>query len=86
MPQISGASWNFTSEIIGANINVERCTGATCTNFAPLFQESLYVSTVTDSVVTHGVTYRYRVRTAYYPTFNGGYYGYYSNIVTVTAP
>jgi hypothetical protein len=60
---------------------IERCEGAGCTSFMGLFGDtSANISTYTDSSVTSGTTYRYRV-----VAFNEGGYSAYSNIASIVA-
>jgi chitodextrinase len=80
----SGASvllnWqdNSTDEI---GFYIERCEGAGCTDFQGLFGDTpANVTTFTDSSVTSGITYRYRV-----VAYNAGGYSPYSNIATISA-
>ena len=64
---------------------VQRCTGATCTNFAPLATPGPFAGTgtvnYTDTTVAMGNTYRYRVA-AVNTTVQSGW----SNIATVAIP
>jgi PKD repeat protein len=78
----SGASvvltWqdNSSSEL---GFYIERCEGAGCTNFIGLFGDtSANISTYTDSLVTAGTTYGYRV-----VAYNAGGYSAYSNIASI---
>ncbi len=58
---------------------IERCEGAGCTSFTGLFGDtSANISTYTDSSVTSGTTYRYRV-----VAYNEGGYSAYSNIASI---
>jgi serine protease AprX len=63
---------------------VERCTGSSCTNFAPLptagstSTVGANVTTYTDTGLVRGTRYRYRVR-----AFNATGNSAYSNIITV---
>lgn len=60
---------------------IERCQGAGCTSFTGLFGDtSANISTYTDSLVTSGTTYRYRVI-----AYNEGGYSAYSNIASIVA-
>jgi PKD repeat protein len=79
---ISGASvvlnWrdNSSNEL---GFYIERCEGAGCTSFMGLFGDtSANISTYTDSSVTSGITYRYRV-----VAYNEGGYSAYSNIASI---
>jgi PKD repeat protein len=79
---ISGASvvlnWrdNSSNEM---GFYIERCEGAGCTSFMGLFGDtSANISTHTDSSVTSGTTYRYRV-----VAYNEGGYSAYSNIASI---
>ena len=79
---ISGASVVLTWQDNSSNeigFYIERCEGAGCTDFTGLFGDtSANVSTFTDSSVTSGTTYRYRV-----VAYNAGGYSSYSNIATI---
>ena len=69
---------NSSSEI---GFYIERCEGAGCTSFTGLFGDtSANISTYTDSSVTSGTTYRYRV-----VAYNEGGYSAYSNIASIVA-
>ncbi len=71
-------SWqdNSSNEI---GFYIERCEGAGCTSFTGLFGDtSANISTYTDSSVTSGTTYRYRV-----VAYNEGGYSAYSNIASI---
>jgi predicted phage tail protein len=60
---------------------VERCKGATCTNFKPIAYLPLNYKSYTDPALPRGTTFRYRV------TANGnGGNSPYSNIVKVITP
>ena len=81
---ISGASVVLTWQDNSSNeigFYIERCEGAGCTSFTGLFGDtSANVSTYTDSSVTSGTTYRYRV-----VAYNAGGYSPYSNIASIVA-
>ena len=62
-----------------SGFDIERCQGATCTNFAAIAQTAAGVSTIQDTGLTAGVTYRYRVR-----AFNDVGPSGYSNIAAAT--
>jgi hypothetical protein len=58
---------------------IERCEGAGCTSFMGLFGDtSANISTYTDSSVTSGTSYTYRV-----VAYNEGGYSAYSNIASI---
>jgi hypothetical protein len=79
---ISGASVVLTwqdnsSDELG--FYIERCEGAGCTNFMGFFGDtSANISTYTDSSVTAGTNYGYRVL-----AYNAGGYSAYSNIASI---
>ncbi|HEY6073354.1 MAG TPA: PKD domain-containing protein [Anaerolineales bacterium] len=79
---ISGASVVLTWQDNSSNelgFYIERCEGAGCTSFTGLFGDtSANISTYTDSLVTSGTTYRYRV-----VAYNEGGYSAYSNIASI---
>jgi hypothetical protein len=78
---ISGASVVLTWQDNSSNetaFYVERCEGAGCISFTGLGGSSANVPTFTDSSVTSGITYRYRV-----VAYNAGGYSSYSNIATI---
>ena len=60
---------------------IERCKGATCTNFAQIATVGLNVTTYANTGLSAKTTYRYRVR-AYNATGNSAY----SNIANATTP
>jgi subtilisin len=60
---------------------IERCKGATCTNFALIAAVGANVTSYSNTKLTANTTYRYRVQ-AYNASGNSGY----SNIVTATTP
>jgi hypothetical protein len=66
--------WVFTGGT-SASYTIERCAGATCTNFTSVGTDT--ASPYLDSGLTKGTTYRYRVRTT-----GGGI----SNVVTAVTP
>ena len=53
-------AWTNTTTIATA-ITVERCTGSTCTDFAPVAQLAASATTWTDTGLRSRVTYRYRL-------------------------
>ncbi len=60
MAQIN-LSWNPSTDNVGVTgYLLERCTGASCTNFAQIATPS--VTSYSDSGVVAGTTYRYRVQ------------------------
>ncbi|HYM13514.1 MAG TPA: fibronectin type III domain-containing protein, partial [Bryobacterales bacterium] len=63
----------------GANNDIERCTGSSCTSFSQIGQVSGTTTSYQDSSVSAGTTYNYRVRAQSGTSFSG-----YSNIATVT--
>jgi hypothetical protein len=67
---------NSTNE---TGFKLERCTGATCTNFAQITQTGANVTTFTNTGLARRTTYRYRVR-----AFNATGNSAYSNIVNGT--
>lgn len=71
-------SWtdNATNE---GGFKIERCTGATCTNFAQIATVGSNVITYSNTGLKRATTYRYRVS-----AYNAGGFSVYSNIVTVT--
>ena len=80
---ISGASIVLTWQDNSSNESafyIERCEGAGCTSFTGLGGTSANTSTYTDSSVTAGITYRYRV-----VAYNDGGFSSYSNIVSIVA-
>jgi FtsP/CotA-like multicopper oxidase with cupredoxin domain len=60
---------------------IERCTGAACTDFAPLAQVAANVQSFADLSVARGTTYAYRVY-----AFNGAGNSDASNTAEVTTP
>jgi predicted phage tail protein len=58
---------------------LERCTGATCTNFAQITETGANVTTFNNNGLARRTTYRYRVR-----AFNASGNSAYSNIVNGT--
>ena len=60
---------------------IERCKGATCTNFTQIFTVGANVTSCSNTGLVKRTTYRYRVR-AYNATGNSGY----SNIAAATTP
>ena len=75
-------SWNPSTENGGSIslYSIERCTGASCTNFA---QITTTTSTAySDSSAAAGTTYNYRVRAQ----DANGFYGPYSVVATATIP
>jgi PKD repeat protein len=79
---ISGASVVLTWQDNSSNelgFYIERCEGTGCTSFTGLFGDtSANISTYTDSSVTSGTTYTYRV-----VAYNEGGYSAYSNIASI---
>jgi hypothetical protein len=73
-------SWADTSNN-ETGFRIERCKGATCTNFAQIASTSANVTAFSNSGLAKNSTYRYRVR-AYNASGNSGY----SNIATATTP
>ena len=53
-------SWTDSSDN-EAGFRIERCLGATCSNFAPLFITTASATAYTDAGLDAGTTYRYRV-------------------------
>lgn len=62
-----------------SGFKIERCTGASCTNFAQIATVGANVTSYTNTGLTRNTTYRYRVRAT-----NAGGDSAYSNIATVT--
>jgi PKD repeat protein len=60
---------------------IERCTGATCTNFAQIAAVGANVKTFSNTGLKRNTSYRYRVR-----AYNGGGDSAYSNIATAKTP
>jgi len=60
-------------------INIERCTGATCTNFAQVASLGPNTTSYQNTGLAASTTYRYRVR-----AFNAGGSSPYSNIAAAT--
>jgi hypothetical protein len=60
---------------------LQRCAGATCTNFALIARLGKNVTTFVDTGLTAGRTYRYRVR-----AYNEAGFSSYSNIASAKAP
>jgi PKD repeat protein len=78
---ISGASVVLTWKDNSSNetaFYIERCEGTGCISFTGLGGTSANVSTYTDSPVTAGTTYRYRVTAS-----NDGGFSSYSNIASI---
>ena len=73
-----GLAWNDNSTN-ETGFQLERCTGATCTNFAQIAQPGANVTTFNNTGLTRRTTYRYRIR-----AFNAGGSSAYSNIVNGT--
>jgi hypothetical protein len=67
---------NSTNE---SEFQLERCTGATCTNFAQIAQPAANATTFDNTGLVRKTTYRYRVR-----AFNASGSSAYSNIVNGT--
>jgi predicted phage tail protein len=59
-----------------AGFKVERCTGATCTNFAVIKSTNANAVTLNNTALTANTVYRYRVR-----AFKGTLYSSYTTIV-----
>src|SRR3989344_5467863 len=79
VPKLSLA-WNVSTDNVGVmGYRIERCTGASCTNFAQIGTVSL-VNNYTDASALSGTAYRYRVRAV----DAAGNLSVYSNIVTET--
>ncbi|MGH9861796.1 MAG: fibronectin type III domain-containing protein [Candidatus Acidiferrales bacterium] len=60
---------------------IERCLGATCQNFAQIAQIGPNATAYSDTSLSAGTAYRYRVR-----AFNAGGNSPYSNMVSATTP
>ncbi|MFN2491854.1 MAG: fibronectin type III domain-containing protein [Pyrinomonadaceae bacterium] len=60
---------------------IERCTGAGCSNFAQVAQVTANITTYSNSTLAAGTTYRYRVR-----AFSAAGSSGYSNIAEATTP
>ena len=75
-------NWNASAEQGGSvsQYAVERCTGAGCTNFAPVATTSS--TSYVDSSVIPGTTYNYRVRAQ----DSNNFYGPYSAVVPAIVP
>ena len=71
-------SWSDTSNN-ETQFKIERCTGASCTNFSQIAQVGANVTTYTDNGLTRNTSYRYRVCAS-----NSSGNSAYSNVVTVT--
>jgi serine protease AprX len=73
-------SWidNSTNE---TGFRIERCKGASCTNFAELATVGANVTSYSNTGLTKNTAYRYRVR-----AYNAGGNSAYSNIATATTP
>jgi tartrate-resistant acid phosphatase type 5 len=59
--------------------NIERCSGSGCSNFTQINQTGADVTSFSDSGLSAGTTYRYRVR-----AFNGSGNSGYSNVTEAT--
>jgi fibronectin type 3 domain-containing protein len=80
-PTQIGLSWTASMDPSGiAHYVLERCTGATCTNFATLVP-SLTTTTYTDTTVVSGMTYNYIV----FAVDNATIAGLNSNVIDVSA-
>ncbi|MFZ1537044.1 MAG: fibronectin type III domain-containing protein, partial [Chromatiaceae bacterium] len=74
-------AWTAATDNVGVTgYRVERCTGATCTNFAQIATPT--TTSFSNTGLTAGTAYRYRVRAA----DAAGNLGGYSAIVTATTP
>jgi chitodextrinase len=74
-------NWTASTDNVGVNVyNLERCQGASCTNFAQI--RSPVPASFIDDTVSAGNTYRYRVRAA----DGSANLGAYSNIASATTP
>jgi titin len=71
-------SWTDNSDN-ETNFDIERCTGATCTNFAALTSVGTNVTTYRDNSVARRTTYRYQVKAR-----NSGGSSAYSNPASAT--
>ncbi len=72
-------NWTASTDNVGVtNYRVERCGGAGCSNFAQV--ATLTETSLTDSGLTAGTTYRYRVRAVDAASNVSGY----SNVATAT--
>ncbi|HWS54795.1 MAG TPA: fibronectin type III domain-containing protein [Pyrinomonadaceae bacterium] len=73
-----GLAWNDNSNN-ETGFQLERCAGATCTNFAQIAQPAANATTFNNTGLARRTTYRYRIR-----AFNAGGSSAYSNIVNGT--
>jgi PKD repeat protein len=64
-----------------AGFKIERCTGATCTNFVQIATVGANVKTFSNTGLKRNTSYRYRVR-----AYNGGGDSAYSNIAGAKTP
>lgn len=78
-PQIQ-LQWTDNA-VTESGFTVQRCAGATCTNFAPLTDVAADVTTFTDTTTLVNTTYRYRVF-----AFNSAGNSLASNIATLSIP
>src|SRR5262245_20478055 len=79
-----GLNWGPSTDNVGvAGYRVERCQGAGCTNFAEIAAPT--ATSFTDTPLSPGTTYRYRVR-AVDPSGNFSGYSTNAEATTATAP
>ena len=62
-----------------SGFSIERCAGATCTNFAQVATVGANVKNFSNTGLTTATAYRYRVR-----AYNGGGFSFYTNIAAAT--
>ncbi len=71
-------TWNDASTN-ESGFSIERCAGATCTNFVEVARVGTNVKTFSSSGLLVSTAYRYRVR-----AYNGDGYSFYTNVATAT--
>ncbi len=81
-PNASQINLAWTNNATGQNgVRIERCRGSTCTNFAQITTVAGSATSHTDSGLSAGTTYRYRVR-----AYNAAGNSAYSNIAGAKTP
>jgi hypothetical protein len=79
-PNESVLSWAASTGGIVANYYIERCAGLSCSNFSQIGSVSSSTLTYTDTTISSGTVYNYRVRAE----SSSATYSPYSNVQAVT--
>jgi hypothetical protein len=79
-PNESVLNWTASTGAPIANYYIERCAGLGCSNFAQIASVSGSTLTYTDTPITSGTIYNYRVRAE----DTGGLYSGYSSVIPVS--